>query len=254
MKSDKFSRLPIVHEAQLLGDAYGAHPFDTTIPQHYLYSKNFSGGSNVRSPQYVRRWNMLNKSDDTAATLFGRSFYSRVLLPEGFASALATQLKSRGQCFEAQSTAQPGLVRLERGKCPALTLVEAVYQDSPSIWWSTPQGFLFKVYGDSLGEVNLYLAPPFGKFAVPHRVEVTVTNLEETKISTRRVTVNPGSGYRLKLTEPEFGDSILIRSIDRCPVPYEIDSERFLDRRELCVGIVSVVIDGVDTPLASIAP
>jgi hypothetical protein len=254
LTSSQESSMPIVHDVSLVGIAYQVTPFDSSIPGHYFLTKNFGGGSNVRSPQYVRRWNAITQSNETAASLFNESFYTRVLVPESFAIVFRSLLVTRGECFTNEKSDFASYGQLEPRECGKLISLEHGYRDQPDLWWSTEYGFLFQAEVDFADGIQLQLYSPFGEFAQPHLAEVTITTPDGENRLVRRVVVEPFVGSRFEVPTIFWAELISIRSLDPCVVPFELDPLRFLDSRKLCVGLGGITLNGELVSLNSTLP
>jgi hypothetical protein len=238
----------------LVGYAYQTAPFDSSVPQHYFLSKNFGGGSNVRSPHYVRRWNQITQSKETSESLFNQNFFTRVAMSEGFASAFRSQFAYRGVCFAQHQIGFSGYVQLRRGICNKLTVLESGFQDTPQYWWSTEIGFAFMAMANLRGPLDLYLLSPFGEFAKPHGAELLIVDSENVEKWRQRVVVVPGRGNRVEVPSMSAGETLVIRSLDSCVVPFEVNPIRFPDRRKLCVGLAGFSLNGESISLKSTIP
>jgi hypothetical protein len=248
------SSIPIVHDVMLVGYAYQAAPFDSSVPQHYLLSKNFVGGAKVRAPQYVRRWNLITQSKETSESLFDENFFTRVAVSEGFASAFRSQFANRGACFAQHQIGISGYVRLKKSTCNKITALESGWQDFPSFWWSREEGSVFVATTDLLYSLDVHLLSPFGEFAQPHGAELLIVDSENIEKWRQRVVVVPGRGNRVEVPRMFAGQRLVIRSLDSCVVPFEVNPIRFPDRRKLCVGIGELSLGGESISLKSTIP
>ena len=99
-ESTKTSSFPIVGDPTVWSRGYQFAPFDVQVPESYAQSMDFSGGSNIRSPMHLRRWNVITGQNDTDASLFSASFWSRVKVYRSLAIELqAGYLQELGFCI-----------------------------------------------------------------------------------------------------------------------------------------------------------
>jgi len=219
------------------GNAYILFPFDNSVPAEYLSSKAFHGGSYVRSPQHLRRWNTITGESQTTETLFGPKFYSRVYF---HAATYEEVTLRRTPCMQLRETTK-GV--FDGVRCSYIAALEAGNRWGTH-WFSKPEGFLFRV-NLKIDDLSLNLISPFGKYAKNHLTEISVEQADGTSKKRLFVVVPPGSdGYTVSLHSLEAGDQISIRSVNRCVVPFEIDPELMPDRTELCVGLSRVAVNG----------
>jgi hypothetical protein len=91
---------PTVSDIRVWPRGYSLTPFDTEIPASFLTTMEFSVGSNIRSPQHVRRWNVLMNQQESSKTLFNSSFWTRVWIHEKLAEELQQSPPGdRGYCY-----------------------------------------------------------------------------------------------------------------------------------------------------------
>lgn len=235
---------PVIHDLMLVGNAYQTVPFDRTVPMEYLHSMNFGGGSNVRSPQYLRRWNFITGENQNAESLFNSQFYSRVYFTSNVYIRL---LVLRENCSSLKMT-DAGVFQKSKSCGPLFSLAD-VHREI-DLWWSKPAGFRFLVLRD-IKQMSLNLLSPFGEHAVPHPVNIEVFDDAMTPKSRSSTTVMPVVGASVQLQHLNQGDLISITSSGPCVVPFIIDQNRYPDRRQLCVGLREIVVNGGIVPLES---
>lgn len=241
---------PVIHNVTLVGYAYQSVPFDASVPEEYLNSQNFGGGSNVRSPQYVRRWNYLTAENQTTQSLFNAAFYDRVMFENSYWYQLLFSYSKN--CYKIVPN-QQGFATRVSSPC-AQVLVADAHFDDPSYWWSKPSGMNFDVTARDAINLDLVLLAPFGEHARPVVTNIRVTDEGGRHKYERIVVVYPGEGTKVKFQGLVRGERVVVRSMSRCMIPFVIDQVRYPDRRELCVGLGKVAINGINVPLTDIRP
>ena len=250
LQSVDFS-IPVVHNVMLVGYAYQSAPFDTSVPEEYLNSKNFGGGSNVRSPQYVRRWNYLTGENQTTQSLFNEAFYDRVMFENSYWYQLLFSYSKN--CYKKVVPNQQGFATRVSSPCSQVLVADAHFDDS-SYWWSKPSGMNLDVVARDAIDLDLVLLAPFGEHARPVVTNIRVMNEAGRHKYERIVVVYPGEGTKIEFESLVLGESVVIRSVSPCMIPLVIDPVRYPDRRELCVGLGKVAINGINVPLTDIRP
>lgn len=241
---------PIVHEVMTVGLAYENTPFDTSIPHEFFASMDFSGGTFLRSPTSVDRWNRITGESQTVKSLFASDIYERVLLEPSFAKSISRKIfEHRGRCLAMVSTEYENFVRLQRaspGNC-AIRLTQSGTGKSVSDIFSSFNGFDLEVIGGGVSKLEILLLSPFGEFAKIHEAHVRFYESASGKYREQLVIVNPIIENRIVLNDLEAGDRIEIVSKSPCVIPYQLNASRFPDRSEKCVGVESVVFNGERT-------
>lgn len=241
---------PVVHEVMTVGLAYENTPFDTSIPHEFFASMDFSGGTFLRSPTSVDRWNRMTGESQTVESLFASDIYERVLLEPWFAKSISRKIfEQRGRCLAKVRTEYENFVRLQRaspGNC-AIRLTQSGTDKSVSDVFSSFNGFDFEVIGQGVSKLEILLLSPFGEFAKIHEAHVRFYESASGKYREQLVIVNPAIENRIVLNDLEAGDRIEIVSKSPCVIPYQLNATRFPDRSEKCIGVESVVFNGERT-------
>jgi len=239
---------PVVHEIMTVGLAYENTPFDTSIPHEFFASMDFSGGTFLRSPTSVDRWNRITGESQTVKSLFVSDIYERVLLELGFAESISnTIFERRGKCLAKVSTEYKNFVRLQKVSpvnC-ALRITQSGTGKSVTDVFSGLSGFDFEVYSKGVSKLEILLISPFGEFAKLHEAHVHFYESVSGKYRDQVVLVDPAVENRIVFNDLKAGDRIEIVSKSPCVIPFELDAGRFADRTEKCVGVESIVADGV---------
>lgn len=246
---------PVVHGVMTRGLAYELTPFDTSIPTEFFASMNFSGGTFLRSPQSVDRWNRITGESQTVKSLFTSDIYERVLLEPRFAESVSNMIfENRGKCLSKVSTEYLDFVRLRKaspGNC-VVRLTQSGTNESISDVFSGLSGVDLEIVGQSVSKLEIMLLSPFGEFAKLHEASVQFYESATGKYREQVVIIDPAIENRITFNNLKKGDRIEIVSKSPCVTPFEIDASRFPDRSEKCVGIESFVVDGVSIRTADL--
>ena len=253
---------PVLVGAGVPGAAFQRFPFDARALQEYRESKLFSGGSNIRSPQSLARWNRVSGRSDLLNEAFNYNFYFRVVMDLSKAVNVANGLLEGNRlppqikrCPTAETIPKSVWARLVWTECSQAqafgSIVSVSSEHDQSLLWTGGEGVTIKVFPRIPSALSIRLVPPFGPYSTSHAVLVEVFDeFERSQRFLRRVV--PGRlHYDLELPIVSFGTSIRVRSISDCVTPYELNPV-FLDRRTLCVGITSLELDGVAIPIKEI--
>jgi hypothetical protein len=246
--------------ALLPGFAFQAFPFDMEVVGEYRDSRIVTGGSTVRSPQWLARWNRITGGADRFDETFNPSFYLRVATDLSNASRLSSGLSASGRfdsddgvfCAEPESLETTDLFKIQTLPCKEIVMNGFENYDSEDLLWSAPRGFEILVSHNDSKSLRFELHSPFGEFAKHHKVLIEHANRLGELVWNGEVVIRPGAGSKISLERLERGDSVRIRSISRCVVPYELDPLLFLDRRVLCVGISDLAFGNEIVSLAKL--
>ena len=249
------SNSPVIHERQIIDFAYRIHPFDTSIPMDYLYSRDYSVLSFARSPQAVRRWNYLTGEKQTVKSLFYDSIYDRVVFDESRKDFFLDQILIYRDPCVAMKVNELGYYKKVVGPCRSMVAGRAGYQDSETNWFSEPNGFLFTPrWLHPVTKFELQLLSPFGEYAKVHDVLLRRTDAEGNVIREEIVQVQPGTGTNVLFRDFVRGQALFVISTSPCVVPNEVDPNKFADMRPLCVGVGTVAVDGKQIALKDLLP
>ena len=238
---------PVVHGVMIVGNAYQNTPFDTSIPSEFVASMNFSGGTFLRSPTSVDRWNRITGESQTVESLFASDIYERVLLEPWFAESISNSiLEHRGNCLTKISTDYENFVRLRNTKTDfcKIQLTQSGTGKSVNNIFSNFNGFDLEIVGQNVSKLEIMLLSPFGEFAKLHEAHVRFYESASGKYREKVVNIDPSIENRIAFNNPKSGDRIEIVSKSPCVIPFEIDASRFPDRTEHCVGVESIFLDG----------
>jgi len=239
---------PVVHMVLTVGFAYENTPFDTSIPHEYIASMDFSGGTGLRSPQSVDRWNWITGESQTLKSLFASDIYERVLLEPSFAESISHNIfETRGECLVKVSTEYKNFVRLQKAVPPncLIRLTQSGTGRNVTDVFSGLSGFDFEFYGKGVSKFEILLLSPFGEFAKLHEAHIRFYESASGKYREEVVIVDPAFKNRIVFNDLKAGDRIEIVSKSPCVIPFELDADRFADRTEKCVGVESIVVDGL---------
>ena len=246
---------PVLHEVMTVGFAYESTPFDTSIPREFIASMDFSGGTFLRSPQSVDRWNRITGESQTVKSLFASDIYERVLLEPWFAELISDKIfEHRGACLAKVSTEYRNFVRLQKvspGNCVVRITQSGTGRNVRDVF-SSLNGFDLKIVGQSVSKLEIMLLSPFGEFAKLHEASVQFYESASGKYLEQVVIIDPAIESRIAFNNLKKGDRIEIVSKSPCVIPFELDAGRFADRSEKCVGIESFVVDGVSVRTADL--
>lgn len=238
---------PVVHEVNNSGFAYENTPFDTSISHEFIASMDFSGGTSLRSPQSLDRWNRITGESQTFDLLFASDIYERVLLEPWFADSISKMIfQHRGKCLTKVSAESKFFVRLQNigSMSCRVRLTESGTGKSVNDIFSGLSGFDFEVVGPEVSKLELLLLSPFGEFAELHEASVQFYESASGKYREQVVIVDPVIENRIVFNNLKIGDRIEIVSKSPCLIPFELDASRFSDRSEKCVGVEGLVVDG----------
>jgi len=238
---------PVVHEVMTVGLAYENTPFDVSITREFAASMDFSGGTFLRSPQSLDRWNRITGESQTVKSLFASDIYERVLLEPWFAVSISNMIfQHRGKCLTKTLTEYSNFVRLQKVS-PAycnIRLIESGTGKNVNDVFSGLEGFDIEVVAQDVSKLEILLLSPFGEYAKLHEARVQFYESANGKYREQVVIVDPATKNRITFNSLKAGDRIRIMSKSPCVIPYELDASRFPDRSVKCVGIESSNING----------
>jgi hypothetical protein len=152
----------------------------------------------------------------------------------------------RDKCLAKVVTQYKDFVRLKVTRSPScvVRLTASGTAKSVNNIFSGLEGFDIEVVDNDINKLEILLLSPFGEYAKLHEASVNFYESASGKYREQVVIIDPAIENRVVFNGVKRGDRVEIVSISSCVIPFEIDASRFADRRDMCVGVESIIING----------